>query len=79
MNQADFIASGANLSQTDKLINYLHMAEGQWVGLPTLVSVCGGFAIHSRASDAKRRGVNIENRVENINGKKHSFYRILAP
>lgn len=79
--QETFLAEGGAISQTDRLINHLHRASPDWVGLPELVSVVGGYAIHSRANDARARGVNIENRVDfdRTTKKRISFYRILAP
>ena len=80
-NQKTFWEEGGALSQTDRLINCLHAAENRWVDLPTLVAFVGGYAIHSRAADARKRGVNIENSVtyDAGTGKRHSFYRLLAP
>ena len=79
--QEQFLWDGGALSQTDKLINALHAANNRWVDLPTLVAFVGGYAIHSRAADARKRGVNIENSVivDKTTNKRHSFYRLLAP
>ena len=80
-SQIEFTMTGKAPSQTDALINALHEADGAWVPLPTLVDIVGGYAIHSRANDARSRGVNIENKVEfsQVTGKRHSWYRLLAP
>ena len=79
--QETFLWEGGALSQTDRLINCLHAADSRWVDLPTLVAFVGGYAIHSRAADARKRGVNIENSVQfdAATGKRNSFYRLLAP
>ena len=79
--QETFLWEGGALSQTDKLINALHAANNRWVDLPTLVAFVGGYAIHSRAADARKRGVNVENSVvfDEATGKRNSFYRLLAP
>jgi len=83
VNQTEiaFREHGGAPTQTDALIAHLHAANGQWVGLPELVEVVGAFAIHSRAADARKAGINIENKVEfsPITKKRHSFYRLLAP
>ena len=83
MNQSEieFRSTGRSPSQTDSLISALHLADGQWVPLPTLVEYVGGFAIHSRAADGRRLGCNIENKVEYspITKKRHSWYRLIAP
>ena len=80
-SQQTFLMEGGALSQTDLLINYLHRANNEWVPLPVLADVIGGFAVHSRASDARRRGVNVENRVQfdKPTGKRISFYRLQSP
>lgn len=80
-SQTEFIATGGALSQTDLLINYLHRANNEWVPLPVLADVIGGFAVHSRASDARKRGVNVLNRVEvdKVTKKRLSWYKLDAP
>jgi len=81
MTQLEFNATGGAPTQTDALIAALHAANGEWVSLPDLVGAVGGYAIHSRAADARRMGVNIENKVEfsQLTRKRHSWYRLLAP
>lgn len=80
-SQQSFLATGANLSQTDKLINVLHRMSPEWVSMVFLGEEIGGWAVHSRVADARKRGCHIENRTEKdpITGKRHSFYRLLAP
>jgi len=80
-SQEQFIAEGGAPSQTDALIAKLHEANGAWVSLHDLVDAVGGFAIHSRAADARRMGCNIENQVifSPVTKKRHSFYRLLSP
>lgn len=83
MNQSEllFRQEGGAPTQTDALIAALHETNGQWVALPVLVDAVGGYAIHSRAADARRIGVNVENKVEfnQITRKRMSWYRLLAP
>jgi hypothetical protein len=63
-----------------KLIDRLQRSAGQWVSLPTLVGYTGAYAVHSRVSDARKRGCTIEQRTEVAkDGVRHSFYRLLAP
>lgn len=80
MDQSEYQSSGAGVSQTDKLIAYLEKHRGEWMPLPTLVAVCGGYAIHSRASDARKLGYNVEQKSyrDFDTGKIHSYYRIPA-
>lgn len=79
--QLEFVSTGKAPTQTDRFIQALHEAEGEWVGLPYLADFIGGFAVHSRAADARKMGLNIENKVEYspITRKRHSFYRLLSP
>jgi len=78
--QATFLFTGGGISQTDKLIDRLQRSAGQWVSLPTLVGYTGAYAVHSRVSDARKRGCCIEQRTEVAkDGVRHSFYRLLAP
>lgn len=79
MEQMTFTALALGESQTDRLIAHLLANRGNWVPLPELVGVCGGYAIHSRASDARKRGYDVEqsSNVEPGTRKVHSFYRLL--
>jgi len=78
-SQLQFELEGKALSQTDRFITALLQAGGNWVGLPALVAATGGYAAHSRAADARKKGYTIENRTEHdaLTGKRHSFYRLV--
>lgn len=78
-SQAVFEAQGGAPTQTDRFITCLMNANGHWVDLPTLVAFVGGYACHSRAADARKKGYNVENDVQfdPLTGKRHSFYRIV--
>lgn len=78
--QAQFQIEGGATGQTAKFVECLSMANGQWVDLPTLVAFVGGYAIHSRAADARKLGYNVENQVQYdpLTKKRHSWYRIVA-
>ena len=67
-------------TQTDKFLTCLMEANGAWVGLPTLADYIGGYAVHSRAADARQMGYNVDNKIEYdpATRKRHSFYRIVA-
>lgn len=77
-SQIEFISTGGSPTQTDKLIACLHGANGAWVDLPTLVAFTGAYAVHSRAADARKMGVPVENRVEfdPVTKKRMSWYRL---
>ena len=63
MNQSEltFNCSGRSPTQTDALINVLHEAGGEWVSMVSLGEAIGAWAVHSRAADARKMGLNIEN------------------
>ena len=85
MNQTTFEQSGAGLSQCDLVLLRLRRAlqtaqtlnvPVHWVSLPDLVQACGGYAVHSRVADLRKRGHDIEQMSVHRDGKVHSFYRL---
>ncbi len=85
MNQTTFEQSGAGLSQADKILLALRVqqsccggmiADTGWLSLPYLVEFCGGYAVHSRVADLRKRGHDIEQMSVRRAGKVHSFYRL---
>jgi len=78
-SQTTFLEHGVGRTQTDKFITCLMEANGEWVSLLILVGAGCGFACHSRASDGRRKGYNIENKVVYNDQLKtrESFYRII--
>jgi hypothetical protein len=85
MNQTTYEQSGAGLSQCDLVLLRLrhalqaaetHNVPVDWVSLPDLVQACGGYAVHSRVADLRRRGHDIEQMSVHRAGKVHSFYRL---
>lgn len=75
-SQLEFQVSGVAKGQNALLLECLTLRRGQWVPLPLLVDIVGAYAIHSRASDLRRLGYNVENRRERHDGQVHSFYRL---
>lgn len=68
----------AKPSQTQKVVERLRAAKGNWVPMPDLWQASGAFAVHSRVSDARiKLGLTIDQRNEHVNGECHSFYRIV--
>ena len=68
-------------SQCSIIESILRKARGEWVPMPKLVQARGGYAIHSRVNDLRRKGITIENNtllVPNLFSRaaKESFYRI---
>lgn len=82
MNQQLYQATGSGLSQSDRIFDALlrastdlAVADG-WVTLPQLVAISGGYAVHSRVADLRKRGYDIEQTSVRRAGKVHSFYRL---
>ena len=83
MNQVTFEAIGGGLSQCDKILMVLSDAARDpmaidWVSLPNLVKACGGYAVHSRVADLRKKGYGIEQTSIRRSGKVHSFYRLIS-
>lgn len=76
MNQRDYQSSGAGVSQCDAILAELQAKSGEWVEMPSLVTVSGSHNIHSRISDLRRRGHLIAQKSERVQGKVFSFYKL---
>ena len=64
-------------TQTGRIVDLLRSHKGQWVPLPEILSL-GISQYSARIHEARHRwGLDIENRVETVNGKKHSWFRLL--
>ena len=89
--QKEFTATGAGLSQCDKILARLRQTPGDWVSEPDLLAVSGSHAVHARIGDLRKRGrtapagegFQIENRTARVlrnDGSGgfsiHSDYRI---
>ena len=81
MNTAElqFRAQGGAPTQEDKILDCLQANLGEWVGVPQLYNASGSYVIHSRIAGLRKKGANILNRTERINGQTHSFYKLIAP
>ena len=79
--QAEFASERSTMSQTDKILAQLRYYEsGYWIPMPVLVRVSGGFAVHSRIADLRKRGHAIQCKItRKKNGAKASFYRFAPP
>ncbi len=77
MTQTEFQTTGGGQSQCLIILGELTTRPGQWVSALRLHQICGSLAVHSRINDLRQRGHQIENRVETVNGKRHSSYRLV--
>ena len=79
MNQTEHAATGAGLSQCDRILAALESKRGHWVAMPDLARIAGGYAVHSRIAELRARGHVISQRSERCGerGRKIlSFYRL---
>lgn len=76
MNQQLYEATGAGLSQADRILAKLREAAGGWVQMPQLVQASGAYAVHSRIADLRKRGLRIEQESVNRGRLVFSFYRL---
>lgn len=68
-----------NATQTAKIVEFLRSYKGQWVPLPEILALRIS-QYSARIYEARHRwGLKIENRVETINGQKHSWFRLIEP
>ena len=80
MNQLEFKAIAGGESQADKILSFLQMRAGSWVGMPQLGMASGSWNVHSRISDLRKRGCNIAQKTERQpDGTNHSFYQLNQP
>lgn len=79
--QLEFKSCAGGASQCDRILHRLKETPDQWVPMPELVRVSGGYAVHSRIADLRKRGpaegFSIDHKNESgADGKIHSFYRL---
>jgi biotin operon repressor len=71
-------STDTGISQCDKILASLHLHSGRWVSVVHLASISGSMAVHSRISDLRARGINIEHRNERVGRMIHSSYRLFT-
>lgn len=64
-------------TQCALILTALQARSGEWVPMPDLVAVSGSYVVHSRISDLRQAGHQIEHKNDWVDGKCHSFYRLL--
>lgn len=68
----------AHPSQCRLILAELIRRHGQWVPMPELVAASGAYAVHSRISNLRAYGLQIETKIEGCRPRK-SFYRLVSP
>lgn len=64
-------------SQNERVLSELQARIGSWVPMPDLVRASGAYAVHSRVSDLRKDGHQIEQRNQWSDGICCSEYRLL--
>jgi hypothetical protein len=54
------------VSLTDRVVAYFRAHPGEWIDGRVLATVGGAYAWRSRVSDARRQGLDIENRTRRV-------------
>lgn len=75
--RADFpwgAADARRPTQRERILSLL--AGGEWIPLPKILAL-NIAQFGARILELRRDGHNIENRVEEVNGETHSWYRLI--
>lgn len=76
MTQPEHAATGAGLSKCERILAELESKRGQWVPMPDLARIAGGYAVHSRIAELRKRGHHIESMQERRGRKVLSYYML---
>ena len=63
-------------TQRGKILALLVAASGGWVPLPEILAL-GIAQYNARIFELRKRGLNVENRTETIEGVRHSWFRLV--
>lgn len=71
------------MSDTDKLLSILRDSAPHWLAQDVILGSCRfryghGMTVHSRAADLRKRGYDVQNRVDRVDGRARSYYRLVA-
>ena len=62
-------------TQRGEILGLLVSARGQWVELPEIMRLAAQY--NSRLWELRRLGFKIENRIRDVGGARHSWFRLL--
>ncbi len=65
-------------NQQQKILGLLQSHRNEWVPLPQILAL-GVAQYNSRIKELRGKGHLIQNKVERVNGEKHSWFRIVVP
>lgn len=66
------------MTQNALILRELVRQHGRWVPMPELAAAAGAYAVHSRVSDLRAQGNEIEVKIEGTRPRR-SFYRLVSP
>src|SRR5882724_1718378 len=62
-------------TQRAKILALLLAACGAWMPLPKIMACAAQY--NTRIFELRRMGINIENRIERVEGSQHNWFRLL--
>ncbi len=69
-------APESSSTQRSRILSLLISARGGWVSLPEIAALACQY--NSRLLDLRRLGFRIENRTKEVDGARHSWYRLVS-
>jgi hypothetical protein len=65
----------SRVTQRGKILELLIAARGDWVSLPKIADCAAQY--NARIFELRRLGLRIENRTKEVDGVRHSWFRLL--
>ena len=75
MNASSIGAASQRKGQCGRILGRLIDARGDWVPLPDILACAAQY--NARIFELRRLGFSIENRTEDIDGVRHSWFRLV--
>ena len=69
---------GYSSNQQSQILALLRAAHGGWVPLPKILAL-GIAQYNARIFSLRRAGFDIQNRIEEVDGVRHSWFRLVEP
>ena len=67
---------GSRATQRGQILELLTAARGDWVPLPKVQACAAQY--NARVFELRRLGFRITNRTREVNGHRHSFFRLVS-
>lgn len=67
----------SHASQCGRILGVLRAARGAWVPLPKIVECAAQY--NARIFELRRVGYRITNRTREVDGERHSWFRLESP